>query len=130
MYLALVLDTHSNGAQLNSEDVFTVAAAKKKLWINAFRDMTQVERYKVLWAKRFHEEHPPITYDGTNIEIGASSVPFEIYVNLKGLPVSFKANGGTIADIVDNSLHLIAIPAFSTIQHPTIMYQARLRFRG
>jgi len=127
--IALVLDTQTNGAQLNSEDVF--AAPADFISATALRNMSYTERFKVLKKKIVRIPQLSMTYDGTNIEQAGAYVPFSMFVKLGGLQTKFQSGTttGYVGTIVDNSLHLIAFS--STISVPTQMvYNARLRYVG
>lgn len=128
VYIALVLDTQTNGAQLNSEDVFSNPSGSATLAASPIRNMNRIDRYKVLKSERLVFDRPPIQWDGTNIEQGGLVQNFEIYKKLS-LPVSFSGNGNGIADIVDNSLHVIAYCS-NTGLVPTIQYNSRVVFSG
>jgi len=133
IYIALVLDTQTNGAQLNSEDVFTNPNGTMISAASPLRNMSYTERFKVLKKKIIRFPQPSITYDGTNIEQSGFRIPFSFFVKLGGLQTKFQAGTttGYCGTIVDNSLHLIAYSnntGASII--PLISYNARLRFVG
>jgi len=130
-FVALVLDTQTNGAQLNSEDVFTNPGADTSLASSPLRNMSYVERFKVLKTKRLRISPLAVTFDGTNIEQEGAYLPFKFFVKLGGLPVKFTAGSTTadVAGVVDNSLHIIAYATDVTLG-PVISYNARLRFIG
>jgi len=130
VYVALVLDTQTNGATLNSEDVYTNPAAAVSLACCPLRNMTYTERFKVLKMKKVRIPMPSMTYDGTNIEQSGVNVPFSMYVKLGGLQTKYKIGGDTavIANIIDNSLHMIAFTNVNVAAF--IGYNARLRYVG
>ncbi len=128
VYIALVLDTQTNAAQLNSEDVFKNESAQPYLAASVMRNPLQMARFKVLKKWRFPLQEVAAVYDGTNIETGGFTKPFKVYKKLD-IPVLFKANAGTVADIVDNSLHVVAYCNDLTVG-PQISYNARVRFVG
>lgn len=126
--LALVLDTQTNGAQFASNLVFTNPSASVTTNVNLFRNLEYVDRFKVLKTKTIRLPQPTIVYDGTNIEQGGYHLPFKMGCNLNNLQVLYKDTAGTVADIVDNSLHLVAYCTNGTL--PVLNYNARLRFIG
>lgn len=128
----LVQDTQTtggsaaSGTQLNSEDVFTnPGSGSSTPAINALRNMTKNPgRYKVL-AKADINVKPMITQLGANdYSAGRAQQRFEIY--WKGMiPVKHQANNGTIADIADNSLHVIGFGNSLVVN-----YNSRVYFKG
>jgi len=133
IYVSLVLDTQTNAAQLNSEDVYTNPGASINSACNPLRNMSYTERFKVLKVKKVRLPPLPITYDGTNIEQAGINVPFSMYVKLGGLQTKFQSGTttGYVGTIVDNSLHLIAYSNVSNATIPVnIVYNARLRYVG
>lgn len=127
--VALVLDTQTNKAQLNSEDVFsnpgTIAPSC------ALRNMSYTERFKVLKKKVLRFPSLPITYDGTNLEQAGVNIPFKMFVKLGGLQTKFdnSTTSGYCSTIIDNSLHLIAF-ADNTSTPSELSYNSRLRYVG
>lgn len=130
-YIALVLDTQTNGAQLNSEDVFVNVTGVGLASIAPLRNMSYTERFKVLKVKRLRAPPLAISYDGTNLEQQGFAIPFKMFVNLGALPIKFTAGSTTanVSGVVDNSIHLI-VYASDTALNPLINYNARLRFVG
>ena len=125
--VALVLDKQTNGAQLNSEDVFTNPAASANLAIRPFRNLQFQDRFRVLAIRTGQFKDPSMTHDGTNIEVGGMGVNFEMNVALKGMKTTFTGTTETIANITDNSLHMIAYQGGAAL---LLNYNSRLRFRG
>jgi len=129
VFIALVHDKHTNSAQLNSEDVFTNLGAAA-LAASPLRDMGQSTRFAVLKTWKMNLNTPNMgSGDGTLLDQGGAIRRFEGFVKLNNMRVEHVANGGTIADIQDNSLHMIAYTS-STALAPTIAYNARVRFCG
>lgn len=127
VYVALVLDTQSNGAQMNSEDCFKNTSAAAALAAKPQRNLLFANRFRVIAKKQFILKHPTATYDGTNIEIGGDTREFHWFKKMN-LPVLFNAGTtASIANVIDNSLHLIA---FASASNPTLAYNARIRFVG
>lgn len=128
VYVAIVLDTQTNGVQLNSEDVFTNPSATATLCANPIRDMQYSKRFKVVKTKKFYFDNPSITWDGTNIEQSGFCQDLDMYVNLDVIQQYTDANGtGLVTGVLDNSFHLIAFTN-STALTPTIQYNCRARF--
>lgn len=128
VFLALVLDTQTNGAQLNSEDVFKNTAGSAASCVTPQRNMLFASRFKVLKSEVLTLPARLVSYDGTNIELSGCQEAFNWFVKLNNLPINF--NSGTtasVANVVDNSIHLIGYSQNSLV---TITYNARLRFVG
>lgn len=131
IYIALVLDTQTNGATLNSEDVFTNIGANAETSAFPARNLQNVTRYKVLATRKFVMDNVAITNDtgstGGVIQSGLVK-RFKIYKKLYR-QVLFKGTTETVANIVDNSLHIIAW-CTNTNLVPKLSYISRLRFVG
>lgn len=127
--IALVLDTQTNGATIVSENVFANIGANGATAPYAFRNLQFAKRFKILKIKRFSGRQQETSYDGTNMEMGGYTVPFDMYVNLKNMQVLYSGTTETVANITDNSLHLIAFTS-ETSSQASISYIARLRFVG
>lgn len=128
-YIALVLDMQTNGALLNSEDVFDNQGGINSLVANPFRDLQFIQRFKVLAHKRIKLPQQNTQHDGTNIEVGGLVVPFDLYAKLKGIKTNYTASTETILNITDNGLNIIAYCG-SLATAPVLSYKARLRFFG
>lgn len=121
----LVLDTQTNGAQLNAEDVM-VATDPEEF---AFRNLQYKKRFKILKAWRFGLNQVVAMTDGANTaSIGGNQRYFSCN-NKCNIPVDFVGNAGTVADIGDNSLHIIACCS-SVPGGVNISYHSRIRFVG
>lgn len=131
IFLALVLDTQTNGAQLNSEDVYANPGANAITAAYPVRNMSNTERFKVLKRWKFRMPVPAVTYDGTNIEQSGVQMPFRCFKNLGGLKTKWVTGNtdGVVGGIVDNSLHLIGW-CNDTGMAPSVSYNSRLRFVG
>lgn len=134
VFVALVLDTQTNGAQLTSEGVFTNPANDADLAAEPMRNLLTSPRFKVLkvWKLNFAELGAAVqvtTGTGTTFFLPKSFLSFEGYMKLD-MPVNF--GSGTTADVanvIDNSLHVIAFATDITMD-PKINYNARIRFEG
>jgi len=127
IFLALVLDTQTNGLQLNSEDVYKNLAATATGSTIPIRNLAFGDRFKILRTEtiRMDEEAAGGVTD-SNAACGLAKC-FEWYVPMD-LQVNF--NSGTtavIANVIDNSIHVIA---FASLAGATIEYNARVRFLG
>lgn len=129
VFVAVVLDTQSNGAQLNSEDVYANLNNERATLAKPLRNLLYAQRFTVLKSECMQLPVPTSSYDGTNIEIGGTCTNFDWFIPLE-LPVNFTAGTtASIANVVDNSIHVIA---FSNTADPVVSlaYNARIRFQG
>jgi len=136
VYAALVLDTQSNGVQMNSEDCFTNPSASPLLAPEALRNMSFSTRFTIL-----REEWFDLTPSAVSVAVTTVPDPDILVYNWAGiqrhfewllpleLPVNFLSTGATIAHVVDNSLHVIAFCS-NTGYLPALAYNARIRFMG
>lgn len=123
VFVALVLDTQTNGAQMNSEDCFKNTNATALTAVTPVRNLLFSNRFKVLKTWEFDMQ-----YRAWDADIaGAETRVFEYFQDMN-LPVNFNAGTtASVANVIDNSLHIIA---FSTVTGNTISYNARIRFMG
>lgn len=125
--IILVMDKQTNATQLNSEDVITSGGGTVALQM--FQNPAFFGRFRVLKDKSFALQNPNMSYDGTNIEQNGLIKEFKFTIKFKK-PVTIhfnSTNGGTVADIVDNSFHLIA-NSNNTGLGATINYKCRTTF--
>lgn len=129
VFIALIQDMQTNGALLNSEDVF-VNKGGTALGNNALtRDLQYSTRFKVLKTWIIQCDTPPVSWDGTNIEVGGGSAQFQGFIKLPDVITNYTSTTESIANIVDNSLSICACTT-STGLSPALSYNARLRFVG
>lgn len=132
IFIALVHDKQTNGALLNSEDVFTNKGANAILATSLWNNLQFKDRFNVLATRKFNMQNPTAFNDaaatGNGEQAGLQQV-FQIFVNLKGMKTLYKATTETIANIIDNSLTIVAF-CNNTGLVPQISYNARLRFTG
>lgn len=127
--IALVQDRFTNGAQLESENVFSGAG-------DGFRQQTLPDeenkvRYKILWMKQFMLLPQPSSNHGDGTTYDRDGVSAFWNVN-KRVNIRVKCNsntGNTISAINDNSLHIVAYSNTAGSQHK-IDYNCRLMFTG
>lgn len=126
VFLALVLDTQTNGAQLNSEDVYTNPSADASLAASPFRDMQYTKRFKTIRTEELIFDNAAISYDGVNVlQSGLIKhfrwvIPVDVVQQMTGSQVD-------VSNISTNSFHMIAY-ASSTALAPTLQYNCRKRF--
>lgn len=129
VFLAVVLDTQSNGAQLNSEDVFKNLSAADILNCNPTKNLLFGSRFRILKSQVYDVTPPGAFAASATYAANGIRRDFDWYIPFKGgLPVNL--NAGTTADVanvIDNSIHVVA---FSTLAGASIGYNARIRFQG
>ena len=130
IFIAPVLDTQTNGAQLNSEDVYSNVNATPDAAITPLRNMSYTERFKVLKTKTITLK-PTQTFDGTDIARSGCSRPFKMKVNLRDMQTKFQTGTttGYVGTIIDNSLHMLAW-CDDDDMGPALTYASRLRFKA
>lgn len=123
----LVMDKQTNSAQLNGEDVISSGAGSVP--IDMFQNPAFFGRFRVLKDKRYQLSNPNFSWDGTNLEQQGMVFKFEWSIKFrKPLYVHFNStNGGTVADIIDNSFHLLALTTSADLA-PTMSYKCRTTF--
>lgn len=133
VFVAVVLDTQTNGAQMSSEDCFKNLAAAAPLNTCVTKNLLSGNRFRILKSQVYTLTPTGIAAAGS-VAYNSTTRYFDWYIPFKGgLQVRLKdgdANSGKNADVancVDNSLHVIA---FATAAGATIAYNARIRFQG
>lgn len=127
--VAIVQDRQTNGAQLNSEDVFDNPGATADLNMSLIRDQGRISRYKIL--KKWVIECPlrTGTTDGANTAAYAEQFTHFDWYKKVNIPVSFIGDLGTIADCQTNSLHVLAF-ATDVTTNPVLHYNGVITFLG
>jgi len=129
--LLLVLDKQTNSAQMTGTQLMTSpGVATAVLAPGSYQNIDNFGRFKVLKDKHMTIDNPTITYDGTNVEQSGIIRRFKWNVKFK-TPITVRFNntaGGTIADIIDNSFHILANNS-STDLNPNISYNCRVCFK-
>lgn len=125
----LVQDHQTNGAQMTGAQLLNDAGAASTT-INSFQNPNNFGRFRVLKDKMFQMGNPSMAGAAATIEQAGMIYNFKFTVNFKEpVIVNFNAtNGGTVADIVDNSFHVIA--GGDNIElAPNINYYARICYK-
>jgi len=131
IFIALVLDTQTNGQLMNSEDVFVNSSGADLHVGNPFIKLEAQPRYKILATESFSMRHPhALILDSQTPALffaGESTRQFDMFATVN-LEVTLDGGGTNISIHRDNSLQLIA---FSTIDNvDQIGYNSRVRFYG
>jgi len=127
--LALVQDMQTNTAQMQGEQVFTNTTTADEA-VLTFQNIDNFGRFRVLKDKMMAISNPAISWDGTNVFQSGFIRPFKWSIKFqKPVSVRFNAtNGGTVADIIDNSFHVVA-NCSSTELAPQISYLCRVCYK-
>lgn len=121
--IMLVLDKQTNGAQLSAEDVMTDTEPQE----HSFRNLQYGKRFTILKDWRGVIYPTAAFTDGANTGSQAGNARnFGCNLNVN-IPVDFKGDAGNVADIVDNSLHIIACTNALGLE---MKYASRVRFVG
>ena len=124
--VALVLDQQTNGAQLNAEDVFLTGTNDEL----TFRNLENAGRYRVLRSFRTIVRGSKAFTQQAQNDFDLSEVNNRFAFNYKFkkplvVTITDENSPTTVADILDNSLHIMAVSSFSG---HTLTYQSRVRF--
>lgn len=107
--MMLVLDKQANAAPMTSAQLMRDAGAGGTT-INSFQNPDNFGRFRVLKEREYSVSNLNVAGSptaGDVIQVSWSK-PFKMSKKLGGLPVRFNAtNGGTVADLIDNALHII-----------------------
>lgn len=129
--VALVLDTQTNSAQMTGAQLFNDAIGPLST-LQSFQNPNNFGRFRVLKDKQFSFTNMNLAGSPTTGDLVQSGMnkPFKMsYVFPQGLKVRFNnTNGGNVADIIDNSLHLVAATDNGALA-PAIMYYSRVCYK-
>lgn len=128
--LILYLDKQTNGVQAQGEELMGGSGASR-LAFTAFQNRANFGRFKVLKDLLLRPRIVTAVTDGTNTSSQCfSDINFKITIKFKKpLVMKFNAtNGGTVGDIVDNSLHLIGISSASSYDS-ALTYNCRAYYK-
>ena len=125
VFIALVLDKQTNGAQLNSEDVFTNPGNTGALAAEPLRNLANSKRFRVLDTTRV--QFGDVGYRSANDTWAGEQKHFDL--NWKGtIKGNFTDSAAGIASVLDNSFHVIAYASDGTGAVLNLAYNARVRF--
>lgn len=128
--LILCMDKQTNGTQMNSEDLIESTGGVPGTF--QFQNTKNFGRFQVLRDKFVNFSQFTIAANGSGqVFQGGQSKYFKLKYQFKTpIRVNFNAtNGGTVADIVDNSFHLLA--GRDNADSPVSLdYQCRVSFTG
>jgi len=127
--LILYQDKQTNAAQAQGEQVMTPSTGTVNA-PNVFQNIDNFGRFQVLKDKTLIFDNANASYDGTNMEQSGLVKNFKFSIKFREpVQVRFNAtNGGTVADIVDNSFHIIANASSASLV-PVIQYSCRVCYK-
>lgn len=131
--LVLYVDTQTNGAQSQAEQLFDYNAftASTQMAFTAHQNPANFGRFRVLKDKIYRPPTVTAATDGASTcSVTHASMPFKLRYTFKTpMIVKFNStNGGTIADIVDNSFHLVGHKSSTEFTH-NIFYNCRVYYK-
>lgn len=130
--LVLFQDMQTNAAQAQGENLMAApGAATAPLTMSTFQNLSNLGRFRVLKDKYIKLGMPYAGTDGasTNSLAPGQNVPFKLNFKFKRpVVIRFNAtNGGSVADIIDNSFHLLGQKS-ATTWVASISYQCRTSY--
>lgn len=129
--LMLVLDTQSNASQMTGAQLMNDGSAANTT-LQSMQNPNNFGRFKVLKEKIFSMGNTALAGSPTAADLVSAGMrrPFKFnYKWRKPLVVRFNAtNGGTVADIIDNSLHFVAATD-ATALAPQVCYYSRVGYK-
>lgn len=129
--LALVEDMQTNGSQLSGNLVFTTpTSTEAETAICSFQNINNFGRFRVMKDKLFLLQDTNMVGAENDFTRNGLVKPFKWTIKFRQpRKVRFNAvNGGTIADIVDNSWHIIGL-ASTDAYAPYLTYQCRVCYK-
>jgi len=126
--ILVFMDKQSNGAQVSPATL--MASGDGSQAGHMFQSTAGFGRFKVFKDKSYVLNPTAVYGPSTGALIGGGAVCREFSFTIKpNVWVNYNAtNGGTVADIIDNSFHLACLTNRNTPAAPTIEYKARTVF--
>lgn len=123
-FIALLMDTQTNGAQFNSEDVYLPATNVEFAW----RNLQFTKRFKVIRTQQFVFDAPNAAFEGVStFATGGMMQTFQWDVPLQ-TAVQMGGSTAVVANIIDNSIHMLAFASNGNVF--SLKYESRCRFIG
>jgi len=127
----LVMDKQTNAGQMTGAQLMN-AATNALETISTFQNPNNFGRFRVLKDKYARQSQGQTTGSPTtgDVIIGGYAMPFKCsYRFKKPVEVHFNAtNGGTVADIIDNSLHFLIACDDATL-NSSVSYYSRVSYK-
>jgi len=129
--LALVMDKQTNAAQMTGAQLYN-DSSNAFATINSYQNPNNFGRFKILKERSMPIRNLNLVGSPTAADVvqDGTCVPFKLSYRFKApVTVNFNAtNGGTVADIIDNSLHIIC-GAYSIAYAPSLSYYTRVSYK-
>lgn len=131
VFVALVLDTQTNGSTIVSEQVYTNPNDTANVNTYPLRNLQYSSRFRVLDHVTIQPRCSVAFNDAA--ATGTMAWPIEHFTlsnkKVSDIPMTFSSTTADVANAIDNSLHLIA---FCTATSPAaaLSYNSRMRFVG
>lgn len=129
IFIALVLDKQTNGAQSPSESVFENIGANTVTAVVPFRNLTNTLRYEILAQKRITLNINSSWLGGTNPIWWGTSKAFKLKSKRRFIMQFSNGTDPDIVNVVDNSIFVVAWTSDNTLA-PAITFGSRFTFVG
>jgi len=128
-FVALVLDTQTNGAQCIAPDIFQNVCNANQTLPTPTRNLLNAKRFKILKSEVFEmDPQTSLALAGPEYVVAGRSKPIDWYLPCE-IPVNFlEETDSTVANVVDNSVHVVV--SCSDPNYAVVAYNARIRFLG
>lgn len=128
--ILLVHDKQTNGAAFTPIQLMSSSTSGAEVTINSFQNPQNFGRFNVLKDKTIVLQNPSVAGQTPSIDTCGMKYHFKLnYRWPKGLLFNFNAtNGGTVADLIDNSIHVIVATDNASLG-PRCAYYARCCFK-
>lgn len=128
-FIALILDTQTNGAQFNSEDVYVNTGSDAQLAVHPMRELENTKRFRVVDSVTLVTPQLSAFNDGAaTASVSGVHIPFKLSWS-GNLKQHWTSGTGAVTACSDNSFHVLAA-CTTTAGTPVIYYQSRVRFLG
>lgn len=131
IYVALVMDTQTNGASMTSELALQNLSGTLSMAANPMKNLLRSTRFQTLKVWEMQPLMPAILgrFDANTYETMGFRIPFDLFKKVS-IPVNFNGAGvdANVANVSDNSLHMIAFSSLAAFAK--ISYHCRIRFVG
>ncbi len=130
VYLALVLDTQTNAAAINSEDVFVNPGSTGVTGVTPLRNLENSKRFRVVDSVYLEPQQINSMTDGasTSSQIPWGKCMFKLSWS-GNMKVNTKGTTADVASCTDNSFHLIGFSTGTSFV-PKVFALSRCRFVG